>query len=429
MPRPRTGTVAYCEAKGDKPGHYRARITLADGARPWVALPPGPKSPAAERRARERALALSERASAEGWAPAATDNPRRKVASAPAGEGAEPWVAAWLDARRARGLTSVRENDAHWRCHLAPTLASKHPKDWTAEDMREVVRTLDAKAKAGELSWKTAVNAWGTCTSMCADAQKSKVEALRVRDDDPSRDVRGPDRGAKLAKQFLYPSEVAQLMACDAVPVKRRRTVAVAIYSYLRGGELRKLRREDVDREHGTVHVHRANDRTDGGEKHTKGAAARRVPVEPALMPLLRALDAEADGELVMGRLEHESALATNLRNDLRTAGITRAELFSPSATSRAITFHDLRATGITWMAVRGDAPMVIMQRAGHTDISTTMGYVRTAEVVREGFGEPFPELPAVLLAAPNRPWQSSRRLQVLGTIAIPAGIEPALPT
>ncbi|MBK7398397.1 MAG: site-specific integrase [Myxococcales bacterium] len=51
---------------------------------------------------------------------------------------------------------------------------------------------------------------------------------------------------------------------------------------------------------------------------------------------------------------------------------------------------HDLRATGITWMAVRGDDPLKIRQRAGHQHIATKM---RLAEDVRAGFGEAFPEV------------------------------------
>jgi len=46
-------------------------------------------------------------------------------------------------------------------------------------------------------------------------------------------------------------------------------------------------------------------------------------------------------------------------------------------ATRQAIRFHDLRATGITRMAVRGDPPQVIQSRAGHTDHATTLGYIR----------------------------------------------------
>ncbi|WP_394826137.1 site-specific integrase [Pendulispora albinea] len=66
-------------------------------------------------------------------------------------------------------------------------------------------------------------------------------------------------------------------------------------------------------------------------------------------------------------------------------------------AQRKNITFHDLRATGITWMAVRGDDPLRIKQRAGHKSFSTTEGYIREAENLSVGFGKPFPSLPAEL--------------------------------
>jgi len=59
------------------------------------------------------------------------------------------------------------------------------------------------------------------------------------------------------------------------------------------------------------------------------------------------------------------------------------------------MTFHDLRATGLTWLAIRGDDPLKIKQRAGHAAFTTTEGYIREAESVRDVFGDVFPTLPA----------------------------------
>ena len=42
----------------------------------------------------------------------------------------------------------------------------------------------------------------------------------------------------------------------------------------------------------------------------------------------------------------------------------------------------------------RGDDALKIKQRAGHASFSTTEGYIREAENLRDGFGEVFPELP-----------------------------------
>jgi hypothetical protein len=77
---------------------------------------------------------------------------------------------------------------------------------------------------------------------------------------------------------------------------------------------------------------------------------------------------------------------------------VSRAELFADNATQKNITWHDLRATGLTWLAIRGEDPLKIMQRAGHVDFNTTQGYVREAETVREGFGKVFSPMPIALI-------------------------------
>jgi integrase len=89
---------------------------------------------------------------------------------------------------------------------------------------------------------------------------------------------------------------------------------------------------------------------------------------------------------------------AIRLRQHIFAARIGRAELQTSDAHREHIVFHDLRATGITWMAVRGDDPLRIKQRAGHKSFSTTEGYIREAENLREGFGIPFPQLPLEVL-------------------------------
>ncbi len=76
------------------------------------------------------------------------------------------------------------------------------------------------------------------------------------------------------------------------------------------------------------------------------------------------------------------------------------------SKTRKPITWHDMRATGITWLAVRGDALPGIQGRAGHEGVETTMGYVRLkGNFAGDAFGAPFPALPLELLGAiPSTP-------------------------
>jgi hypothetical protein len=101
------------------------------------------------------------------------------------------------------------------------------------------------------------------------------------------------------------------------------------------------------------------------------------------------------------------------LRTYLEVAGVTRAELHTTDATRKAMTFHDLRATGLTWLAIRGDDPLKIKQRAGHSAFTTTEGYIREAEAVRDGFGEVFPSLPSTLLPSASSTELGSKRSNI----------------
>jgi integrase len=336
--------------------------------------------------AREKAKAWSDRAAELGLESAS----RTKVEKT----GAAGWVEIWHAGRTARGLTSARLSLGNWTRYIEPILGAKHPREWTGADFRKLAKTLDDKVVAGGIAWKSATNIWGTATRMARDAQKSKDVRLQCRDDNPSSGISGPDRGEKTAKQYLYPSEFSALVECEEVPLGWRRAFALAVYTYARLGELLALTWDDVDLEHGVIHITRAIDTVTGRTKTTKSKAPRPVAIEPNLLPLLCVMRQECGGRGLVVPFPTAEHYAPALREMLQRAGVKRASLFITGPSVKPIRFHDLRATGITWMAVRGDDPLRIQQRAGHSDFATTQIYIREAEVFRGGFGEPFPALP-----------------------------------
>jgi integrase len=315
------------------------------------------------------------------------------------GETVAKYAERWLKSRETK-VNSIRDDRSRLRDHVLPVVGVLDVATFGRDDVENVRDALDAKIATGALSWKTARNVWGTFTKLCDDAVNVKARALRVRKDNPALGVKPPERGRVKAKQFLYPSECLTLVSCEDVPFSWRRNAAVAIYSYLRDGELRELRWEDVDLEHATIAVsHAYNRRKKASGVPKTQAGTRRVPIEPTLLPLLRAMHDECGGEGLVVRLPSERTMARSLRRWLRRAGVTRDALYEASATSKPCGWHDLRATGITWLAVRGLDLAKIQARAGHEDIETTLGYVRLAEAVGgEAFGVAFPPLPESLL-------------------------------
>lgn len=312
----------------------------------------------------------------------------------------DEWVVRWWREDRARRVSRPEDEQRTYENWIQPHLGARAIGSITRADLEAWVEYLDERVIGGTITWGTAVRIWGVLSKALRDASTSKVRSLRVRAENPAADVRGPDRGSMRAATFLYPSEFLALAGCAAVPLDRRRLYAVAIYLYPRAGELRPLEWGDVDTESGRIHIHRSEDR--GGDLgRTKTDADRQFIAEPEILPLLRAMRREGDGHgRVFRAIPQRHNLARALRGHLLEADCQREDLHADDAGRRPLTFHDLRATGITWMAMRGDAPTDILERVGHAHLSTTERYIRRGRLLARASGEvPFPAIPEVLVA------------------------------
>lgn len=392
----RTGQVVLA---GD---HYKVRVSFIDGSRPWIHLPPG----LSEDQAKERAARIAKKAIDERWT--------RKDGAAAGGEAREAnasidtstvgsWFEANLEAKERRGQ-AVSAPRSHVKTWILPTLGENKRMDAvTPDDLRQLVAALDRAVADDEIRWKTATNVWGTVTKAFKDATNSKNDKLRVLTTNPARDIPPPDKGRQTAKVHLFPSEFTKLMNCEVVPLVRRRAYAFAVYLYLRPAELEALDWIDFDIGHEQVTIQRSISRELGTDKAPKNGMARLpMSIEPELMPLLKAMKSESGGKgRIFGRLASESDLAGLLRADLLLAGVNRYELHHNASDPPRewMTMHDLRTTGITWMAVRGDPLLVVKARAGHSDTKMTEHYIHTASVLNKArYGQPFPPLPRGLL-------------------------------
>ncbi len=269
----------------------------------------------------------------------------------------------------------------------------------TAAHVEPIVEALDGALLDGRIRWRTARNIWGEVRSAFRQACRSKLRTLRVRDDDPTVNVPGPERGVDKLKPILYPDEALALLGCERVSLLRRRAYACAIYAALRSNELAALTAADIDRAHLRISIVKQREPTNGKHRAPKMGRARSFDLEPALAPLADALvDEHPHGALL--DMPDDSERASTLRDDLLVAGVDREDLFVlPRDPLRApITLHRLRDTGLCWMAVRGDDPLRIQCRGGHTDFRVTQGYIAASRNLGPGFGTPFPPLPKCLL-------------------------------
>ena len=70
--------------------------------------------------------------------------------------------------------------------------------------------------------------------------------------------------------------------------------------------------------------------------------------------------------------MRQQKRWAADLRKHLEATHVTRAALFRNDASCKRLRFHDLRGTGLTWMAIRGDDVLKIRRRvpAAATDVA-----------------------------------------------------------
>jgi integrase len=71
----------------------------------------------------------------------------------------------------------------------------------------------------------------------------------------------------------------------------------VRVYTYARSNELAALGWDDVDLAHNVIHITKSVDHATHKVKSTKSGTTRRIPIEPALRPVLSRLHQERDGK------------------------------------------------------------------------------------------------------------------------------------
>lgn len=415
MGRPATGSPKWNVTKGV----WEARITLASGERKPIAMPGIPPC-AASPSGSPSSCPCASCSQARRVAKLVSDK-ARDVRAVPAevAETADEWYVRYHAYQVELGHSDAESKRHRWNKWIAPRIGHKPLADVTRDDVEDIRDALDVAIQAwhtkgrsrgalgSEIGGKTAMNVWSCLTSSLRAATSSKRRELRVLDGKPSPalGVEPPgDRDTRKArrKTFLFPSEATALLGAAAVPLEWRTIYALALYTYLRPGELRVLTWGDVDVQRAVVSVVKAWDYREQKEKEPKTRnGVREVPIAPPLLPLLELLQAgKAPSELVAPGLStySDGHLAELFRRHLVAAGLRRATLHVSSKTHVQANFRSCRDSGITWLAMTGLGVDKIMRRAGHDELGTTMGYVKLAEDLSGDLGEAFGPLPPALL-------------------------------
>ncbi|GAA4992360.1 site-specific integrase [Yinghuangia aomiensis] len=182
-------------------------------------------------------------------------------------------------------------------------------------------------------------------------------------------------------------------------------------------GEVSGVRLKDINLDSWIWDVCRQTTPSPGGlaDKGTKGKRRRKVPIIPQIRPLVLRRVAETDGSPM-------ARLFTGPRGGRITTAILRdATHWDEVVVSLGYDYlrrHDLRHTGLTWMADAGIPVHILRVIAGHGSIETTQRYLHSSPRTIQNAGvtladylagnvsfwqDPEPEPPAKTAEPPSR--------------------------
>ncbi len=180
-----------------------------------------------------------------------------------------------------------------------------------------------------------------------------------------------PALGKSRAKGFLYPSEDRALVSCAELPRAHRLAFGVLVREGARVDEIL------------------SSEWWQWGDKvftldKNKTADPRLWVIRPDVARAMARWRLERPDRPFAFALREKKLLAQSLRDALRTAGVTRAELFERSATRQPIRAHDLRATFVTLALAGGQTEQWVCDRTGHRSSDMINRYRRQARHVAE---------------------------------------------
>jgi integrase len=273
------------------------------------------------------------------------------------------------------------------RVHLIPWLGRMGLAAITAGDIQKYkAENLTGGPNRKALSTKTIVNHLGVLSAMFQDAVDwellSRNPVLKVKRPRPEPESDKPKAWTlDEARRFM---EYVQREEPSWLPLFLF-TAGVG----LRTGEAAAITWADVGLEEMVVHVRKSL--SHGNLTVPKGKRARHEPIPAELRSLMLTHKASASGERVFlardGRALTTDRIKSTFHRCIRDSGVPR------------ITFHGLRHTFCTLVALHTGAPQRVVQRlAGHADIRTTERYTHVTDPAMREAMDRFPSLlpPAV---------------------------------
>jgi integrase len=236
------------------------------------------------------------------------------------------------------------------------------PKPLTSVTKRDIANLQGKLVAEGRIKPKTINNIVGLAHTIFNVAVQ--WEYLRVNPAESVPQIKVPEQDYEL---WTFDERDKFLRWARANDPELHDIIATAVYTGLRRGEMEALKRDCIDLERRFIIVKRSYcSKTRRINEYTKGKKIRRVPMNDVVFRIMQERAFLSMDSLVLPA----------------DYGHIVQEWFGPAeydAGVSEITFHDLRHTFASHLAMMGVSVFDIQKLMGHADIKTTMRYMHLA--------------------------------------------------
>lgn len=279
---------------------------------------------------------------------------------------AEKWLAAGVGRGRIRPTTEAKYRGLLDR-HILPTFGDSQMGKVKVAHVRDWNDALAAEAAS------TAAGAYRLLATIFNSAVRDEII------------LRSPCKVEGASREHARERPTATVAECqaavDAVPEETRCAVLLAAWGQLRRSEVLALQRRDIDLTAGTVSVARAwlvmeNGKTLLHDEPKSAAGRRTIHLPDNVQKALKAhLSAYVGIHKTAWLFPGGNGDPMHPRTFARIWARAREQVERPD-----LRFHDLRHSGLTWVAQAGATTAEIMRRAGHASPVAASRYQHAAD-------------------------------------------------
>jgi integrase len=291
----------------------------------------------------------------------------------------------WLERCTRDGLeeTTIRAYRQHINLHIAPRIGSTKLARLTVPVVGEFADQLLTDGRSHDMTERVV----RTLSAIVGEAQgRGLVAVNNVREAARERFKRSKKRAARAKPRPKKPTKEELRKIIEAIPDRRRPIILTAIFTGLRGSELRGLKWEDVDLNAGILHVRRRVDRFNKFGPPKSEAGTRDIPLGPIVLNTLKAWKlACPKGKLDLvfptgaGNVESHMNILKRIFQPIQlAAGVTvTREVIDPAGariqkTKAKFGLHALRHAAAALWIEQGFLPKQIQTLMGHASIQQT---------------------------------------------------------